>query len=579
MSIKLRLALLLGLLLLVFLFCLVALRTLEQRQVAEAVAAARRDDAELLENWLDLRSASLRRFLDDTSGWGQLAAFAAAPSDQPDWARENLDPLLPNYGVDALWLAAPDATVLHAIRRGSLPELPLPVPPERIRDLAAPETGIRSYFHPTSAGLLEVRSIRLAGPSAPWLFVARAWDPPYLAQLGDLTDSAASLAPPSAAGIASALQETAADSHGPAPIVVQRALPGWDGKPVHTLRLLKNAPDISFRVEADRLKTRVFLLFGLCLIASLAVSLHQWVLRPLGWITDSLSRDDAAPIQPLLKARTELTRVARLIVTSFEDREHLRREIAERRHAEAALKKTLEERARLGRDLHDGLIQSIYAAGMGLAAARKRVPDDPDAAERHLAQVATVLNDTIREVRDFITGLEPENRDDHAFTHSVERLFATMNADGAARAELQLDETVAARFPSPLRTELLLLLRESISNALRHGRARLVRISLAIDPDDPDLARLAIADNGAGFDPASAKRGRGLDNLFARAASHGARASLDSTPGRGTRLAFAFPLAPLDEAADDDATDATAIEPPPRPLSPQAPAAGPSPDQ
>lgn len=561
MSIKLRLALLLGLLLLVFLFCLVALRALERRQLAEAVAAARRDDAELLENWLDLRSASLRRFLDDTSGWGQLAAFAADPAARPEWARENLDPLLPNYGVDALWLAAPDGTVLHAIRRAGLPELPLPVPPERVADLAAPEAEIRAYFHPTPAGLMETRSIRLAGPSAPWLFVGRLWNPTYLAQLGDLTDSTANLAPPSAAGIASALQEITDDESGaPAPIVVQRSLPGWTGEPIRMLRLLKVAPDISFRVEADRLKTRVFLLFGLCLIASLAVSLHQWILRPLGWITESLSRNDTAPIQPLLKARTELTRVARLIVTSFEHREHLHREITERRHAEAALKKTLEERARLGRDLHDGLIQSIYAAGMGLAAARKRVPDDPAAAERHLAQVATVLNDTIREVRDFITGLEPENADDHAFAHSVEGLFATMNADGVARAEFALDDSVAARFPSPLRTEILLLLREAISNALRHGRARLVKISLALDPADPDLARLVIADDGAGFDPASAKRGRGLDNLFARAASHGARASLDSTPGRGTRLAFAFPLPPSDETDDADPTDRNAAE-------------------
>jgi len=376
------------------------------------------------------------------------------------------------------------------------------------------------------------------------------WDETYLARLGDLTESDAALAPPAAAGIAESLQESLDDLDAPAPIVVQRPLPGWDGRPVRSLSLRKAAPDISFRLETDRLKTRVFLLFGLCLIASLAVSLHQWVLRQLGWITDSLSRHDTAPIQPLLKARTELTRVARLIVTSFEHREQLRREIAERRHAEAALKKTLEERARLGRDLHDGLIQSIYAAGMGIAAARKRVGEDPAAAERHLAQVADVLNDTIREVRDFITGLESDPPDDQTFTHTVERLFTTMNADGAARSELSLDESVAARFPTSLRTELLLLLREAISNALRHGRARLVRIRLHASPESGDAARLEIADDGSGFDPASARRGRGLDNLFARAAGHGARATLESAPGRGTTLAFVFPLPPGEE--DDE---------------------------
>lgn len=555
MSIKLRLALLLGLLLMVFLFCLLALRALEGRQVAEAVAAARRDDARLIENWIDLRAASLRRFIDDAAAAPPLADFAAEPARNAEWARSQLDPLLPRYGADALWLVAPDGAVLHAARRSGLPPLAPPVPAARRGDLQAADTGLRAYFHPApeAGGILEVRAARLTGPAAPWLFVARVWDETYLARLGELTDGDADIAPPNAAGIAEALRASSEEPDADlAPIVVQRPLLGWSGDAIHTLRLRKAAPDISFRVEADRLKTHVFLLFGLCLIASLAVSLHQWVLRPLGWITDSLSRQDTAPIRPLLQARTELTRVARLIVTSFEHREQLRREIAERRNAEEALKRTMEERARLGRDLHDGLIQSIYAAGMGIAAARKRVGEDPAAAERQLAQVADVLNDTIREVREFITGLDSDPPGDRAFAHTVERLFATMNPDGAARADLELDEALAARFPTPLRTELLLLLREAVSNALRHGRARLVRIRLAASPDDPDLALLEISDDGAGFEPATAKRGRGLDNLFARAANHGARATLESSPGHGTRLAFLFPLAPLDE--EDDAT-------------------------
>ena len=573
MSIKLRLALLLGLLLLVFLFCLVALRALERRQIAEAISAARRDDARLIENWLDLRASSLRRFVDDTAGWENLSAFAAEPAGRREWARRNLDVLLSRYGVDALWIAGPDGKLIHEARRDGLPPLALPVPAAHLAELGNPDTGLRSYFQPSPAGLLELRALRLAGPSAPWLFVGRVWDEPYLARLGDLTDSDASLSPPAAAGIAESLKDSSDDLEAPAPIVVQRPLPAWDGRPVRTLSLRKAAPDISFRLETDRLKTRVFLLFGLCLIASLAVSLHQWVLRPLGWITDSLSRHDTAPIRPLLQARTELTRVARLIVTSFEHREQLRREIAERRNAEAALKKTLEERARLGRDLHDGLIQSIYAAGMGIAAARKRVAQDPAAAERHLAQVADVLNATIREVRDFITGLESDPPDDHAFALTVERLFATMNADGAARAEFALDEAVAARFPTPLRTELLLLLREAISNALRHGHARNVRIRLAPAAGSADAANLEIEDDGSGFDPVSAKRGRGLDNLFARAASHGAKAALDSAPGRGTRLVFIFPLSPIDEGDDGgDPTDDDAVE-----SVPPAPASGPLP--
>lgn len=563
MSIKLRLAILLGLLLLVFLCSLLALRALERRQIAEAIAAAQRDDARLIENWLDLRAGTLRRFIDDTAGREELAAFGTDPAADLAWARAQLAPLLPRYGVDVLWLADANGRILLLEKAPRLPALDLPVPPANLGDLQTADTGVRTYFHLGEAGLLETRAVRLAGPAAPWLFVARLWDAAYLERLGDLTESDVDLVPVSVSSLSTSLQETLGDDiDRPAPILVHRTLFGWNGEPVLTLRLRKAAPDISFRVEADQLKTRVFLLFGLCLIASLAVSLHQWVLRPLGWITDSLSRRDVAPIQPLLRARNELTRVARLIVTSFEHSEQLHKEITERRNAEEALKRTLEERVRLGRDLHDGLIQSIYAAGMGIAAARKRVDQDPAAVERHLAQVADVLNDTIREVRNFITGLEsdPSGAADVTFSQTVEHLFTTMNADGAARAELDLDETVSQRFPSSLRTELLLLLREAISNALRHGHARLVQIRLALSPDDPDLAQLTIIDDGTGFDPDSVKRGRGLDNLFARAAAHGARSRLHSAPGHGTQLHFSFPLPPIDEDAETEAHTESATD-------------------
>ena len=549
MSIKLRLALLLGLLLLAFGFCVFALRTLESRQLAEAVAVARRDDIDLVENWIDLRAASLHRFIDDTARWDELAAFLTSPTSHSGWPATHFDPLLPRYGIDAVWLARADGAVVHFAARPGLANQPLPVPPDRIADLQINDTSPRAYFFPASAHLLEVRAVRLATEPAAWLFAARLWDDSFLTQLGGLTDSTATLVPATATSIADALLETPSSRDAPAPIVVQRPLPGWDGASLRNLRLLRTAPDISFRVETDRLKTRVFLVFGFCLIAALAVSLHRWVLQPLGWIADSLARRDPAPIQPLLGAKTELTRVAQLIVNSFEHQQELRREVAERRHAESELQRTLEERARLGRDLHDGVIQSLYAAGMGLAAARKRIPADTTTAERHLAHVADVINDTIHDVRDFITGLEPESLRAHAFAHSVTNLFATMNAADTARADIAIDDEIAQRLAPGLRTDLLLILREAISNALRHGQARLISVRLQAAPGQPDLAHLSIIDDGTGFDPATVRRGRGLDNLFARTTASGGQIQFQSAPGSGTRIDITLRLNDLSTPA------------------------------
>jgi signal transduction histidine kinase len=177
-----------------------------------------------------------------------------------------------------------------------------------------------------------------------------------------------------------------------------------------------------------------------------------------------------------------------------------------------------------------------------------------------------MLNDTIRDVRDFITGLEPESLAKASFAETVERLFATMNPSGLARVELDLDEDVVARLDPSLRTELLLVLREAISNALRHGAARLVEIALL--PVGHDRARLQVADDGAGFDPATARRGRGLDNLGTRARLRSARLDISSSPGAGTRLALELALPETAEppAPDQPARDAPspAAPPPPR---------------
>lgn len=524
MSIKLRLAFLLGLLLLVFVFCLAAMRTMERRQFDEAVASAQREEVELLGRWLELGAAPLRRFVEDLAQWSDLAAVPSNPG-----AATYLRSAREHAGLDAVWIIAADGGLLHSENAAAALATPPPLPAAGLPLPSEPGPG-RHFFTRQGENLLELRGHRHASGS--WVFAARLWDDAHLAHLGGLAGGSARITPAAPSAHSDDTEQTN--------ILVDRPLPSWDGSPLASLRLEKSAPDITFRAETDSLKTKIFLAFGLCLIGSLALALHTWVLRPLGWITDSLARHDTAPIAPLLKENHELTRVARLIHSSFEHREHLRREVAERRHAETELQRTLDERARLGRDLHDSVIQSIYAAGMGVITARKLAPANPAEADRRLAQVGDLLNDTIRDVRDFITGLEPESLAKASFSETVERLFATMNPSGAARAELDLDEDVVARLDPSLRTELLLVLREAISNSLRHGAAKLVEIALL--PVGHDRARLQVADDGTGFDPATASRGRGLDNLQTRARLRSARLTLDSRPGDGTRLTLELAL-------------------------------------
>src|SRR5690606_4712770 len=107
-------------------------------------------------------------------------------------------------------------------------------------------------------------------------------------------------------------------------------------------------------------------------------------------------------------------------------------------------------------------------------------------------------------------------------------------------------------FSDPTRTELLQIIRESVSNAFRHGAARRVEIRFAPLPDG--RPHLVVSDDGRGFDPAAVTRGHGLDNLAARARALRAQLEIDAALGRGTRICLTLPC-PVDDAAKNGQRD------------------------
>ena len=521
MSIKLRFALLLGVLLLIFLGCLASLRLLEKEQLAEALATSQRDATGTLERWLELHGSSLRQFAEDYSRWDEMATFVTSPNLA--WADVNLRQSLAGFNVTDVWVLTVDGTLVYqAHQRVATPP---PVEPETWRQLVA-DTPFPHFFLPHPNGVLEIRAAPIqpsadttrSSPPQGWLLSSRLWDENHLATLGDLTESTIRFGtrdqPP---------PRSAADSQ----LTLLRPLNDWRGRTAAMLYVTREMPAIAQRLEADAFEARVFIVFGLLVMGALALSLHGWVLNPLNAIGDSLAHQDPSPLAPVISQQTELSRIARRIEISFEQQTELLREV--------------EERARLGRDLHDGIIQSIYAAGMGLAAARTLIAQDPAEAARRVDQVRAALNETIRDVRNFITGLEPEALHSRTFAAAVEGLFEFFQTTGPAVGEFDIDETVADRLHLATRTTALQVIRECASNAIRHGKASRVHVRLHRSTDQRS-AVLEIIDNGTGFDPATAQRGRGLDNIVERARTVGATAEITSGPGKGTRTTLLFPV-------------------------------------
>ena len=250
---------------------------------------------------------------------------------------------------------------------------------------------------------------------------------------------------------------------------------------------------------------------------------------------------------PFLAARSEIGTLAKLAETSVAQGTELTRERDVRRRAEedAQLKQrlltqSLEEQVRLGRDLHDGIIQSLYAVGLTLESVRALLRTDPAEADRRLEQCRAGLNSSIREARVHITGLAPQRLLHAGFARAIDALLAELRAGRAARFEVEIDEEATALLTPEQTIEALQIAREAVSNALRHGAAHTVTVRL--NEDQGNLC-LLVQDDGRGFDPDRAPAvGQGLGNLRARAELLRGELGVTSRPGAGTRVVLTFPV-------------------------------------
>ncbi len=196
----------------------------------------------------------------------------------------------------------------------------------------------------------------------------------------------------------------------------------------------------------------------------------------------------------------------------------------------------LEERERIGMELHDGVIQSLYAIGMHLDLMRL----GGQATSDNLGQVMQSLNNVIEDIRRYILNL---HRGDHYQRTIYERL-----EDMLARVFRPQDLTIHLDAPhdKPLFTPatfeaICQMANEAISNAVRHSKAENITV---ITRQENNLFRITIADDGQGFDVNQVVNhsGLGLRNIQQRAALHGGSVEITSSPGRGTQLTIIIPV-------------------------------------
>jgi signal transduction histidine kinase len=231
------------------------------------------------------------------------------------------------------------------------------------------------------------------------------------------------------------------------------------------------------------------------------------------------------------------------MITGFGSQVALTLDVAEhRRDADRML--VLTDRDRIARDLHDLVIQRLFAGALSLQSTLGRVADLPQVGER-VQRVVDDLDDTIKVIRSTIYSLRESDRARHGNSLRTRLVTAT---DQAAEA---LGFTPALRMTGLLDTvvpvdhadHLLAVLGEALSNTARHARATTVDVTAEVTGAD---LRLQVADNGRGIDPAVARRS-GLSNLRRRAEELGGSFTVSSNRPSGTVLEWNAPL-PMDEA-------------------------------
>ena len=195
----------------------------------------------------------------------------------------------------------------------------------------------------------------------------------------------------------------------------------------------------------------------------------------------------------------------------------------------------LEERERIGMDLHDGIIQSIYGVGLVLELARVSMADDPDLSRQKLDQAVEGLNRTIKDIRTYILDLRPRRFAGGSLMDGLRRLVDEFRTNAQAEATLVGSDEGLQSLPQHLADVLFHICQEALSNAVKHARAHHVRLQLW---RAPGRVLLEISDDGRGFDlrRMSISLGHGLSNMHTRARRVGGDVEITSEEGNGTTV-------------------------------------------
>lgn len=203
----------------------------------------------------------------------------------------------------------------------------------------------------------------------------------------------------------------------------------------------------------------------------------------------------------------------------------------------------LQERERFGMDLHDGVIQSIYAVGLMLEDAQYQTEVGVEQARTGIARAIEGLNDVIRDIRNYILDLRPQRFQGRHLPEGLAELAREVRTHSFLNLNVQIESEDWTQLSPEHTVEILHIAREALTNVRKHSRASQAEITLT---RRPEALALAIADNGIGFDPEQAINGggNGLHNMQERAQALGGKVVFTQRETGGMCVELLIPFLP-----------------------------------
>lgn len=196
----------------------------------------------------------------------------------------------------------------------------------------------------------------------------------------------------------------------------------------------------------------------------------------------------------------------------------------------------VEDRERIARDLHDAIIQDLFAVGLSLQAQTQKVVE-PEVA-KVIAETVERLDETIASLRRFIFDLRPPVWSRRDLRAEVSELVGHLAEPYPTVADMTFDGQLDD-LPPMMVDDALQLVSEAVSNALRHADTDHVHVAIQRDRDE---IMFTVVDEGTGFDPNAPTSGMGLENIRTRAQRAGGEATVVSATGTGTTVRIRIPV-------------------------------------